>query len=94
MTPATWNVYMVMEDGESRIFAAPSMARAVEAAWQQNLAHLSADKGRPLDDQEAHDERRQWEDAVLQSCTLVGELENVADLVQRSGNAKPLGEGT
>lgn len=87
--PATWNVYMVMEDGESRIFAAPSMARAVESAWQQNLAELVEDRqGEPFNEQEAYDARREWEDSVLESCTLVGELENVDDLIQRAANSK------
>jgi hypothetical protein len=88
----TWNVYMVMEDGESRIFAAPSMARAVESAWQKALADASEDRDGPFTEEEALAERRDWEDNVLQSCTLVGELENVDDLVQRASNAKPLPE--
>lgn len=76
----TTNVYMVMEDGESRIYAAPSMARAIEAAWQQNLADESEGRDAPFTEEEARAERREWEDTVLQSVTLVGELENVDDL--------------
>jgi hypothetical protein len=84
----TWNVYMVMEDGESRIYAAPNMARAIEAAWLNAFAEVSEDRGEPFTDEEAVAERREWEDSILQSVTLVGELEN-ADDIRRSAPPTP-----
>lgn len=83
-----WNIYIVTEDHEARVFAAPSMARAIEAAWQQVLRDTVEQKGAQLTEEEALAERREWEDSVLQSCTIVGELENVDDLIQRAANAK------
>lgn len=82
------NVYLVMEDGESRVFAASNMAAATEAAWQDALRDETERRGAPLNDAEALEERNEWEVDVLQSVTLVGELENYEDLLQRSANGK------
>src|SRR5262245_28601090 len=75
------NVYAILEDGEPRIFGAPNMSAAVEAAWADALKDETERAGRPLTDEEATNERKIWERDVLESVTLVGEIVNFDDLL-------------
>lgn len=82
------SVYMVMEGGESSVFAALNWKGAIDAAWARVLRQLTDSNGEPLGEAEADLERRQWEASELESVTLVGELDNVDDLFLAYRNAK------
>jgi len=76
------NVYQITEDGERRLFVAEHMARGIDAAFAQHLAenppgyHEVPAMGRGWKADEIAKEREHWEASILESCTLVGELEN------------------
>lgn len=73
------NIYAITEDNEVRLYAAPNMAAAIERSWQDTLVDETERRGEPLTEEQATEERADWEQNVLQSCTFVGDLENVGD---------------
>lgn len=70
------NAYVVQEEGEARVYAAPDMAGAVLAAWFDVLRDTAQELGRHPTEAEAQAERAKWEKESLQSVSLVGEIEN------------------
>ncbi len=66
------NAYLVTEDSEGVVWIATTMASALELAWARYvMEHLDID-----DHGTVADERQQYEQEILQSCELIGEVGN------------------
>lgn len=66
------NAYLVREDGEVKIWIATTMASALELAWDRYVEEQLD----PDDHGSVVDEREQYEQEILQSCELIGEVGN------------------
>lgn len=66
------NVYKIREDGEDRLFIAPTMADAIRAAEEvYRVTEFEIyGEGREYGDEE----RRDWQTNILEQCMLIGEL--------------------
>ena len=70
------NAYLVMEAGESRVYAAADFNGAILAAWFDVMADEVEARGSQYTEDEARAARATWEQEELQSVTLVGAIEN------------------
>lgn len=70
------NVYMIREDGEDKLWKAPTMYAAIKAAEdryvQEERARNAADHFYSMEEEW----RAVYGAKVMESCTLVGELAN------------------
>lgn len=67
----TINAYLVIEQGDHTVWIAPTMQRALELAW----CHYVKENEYPLDE-DLEGIREEYEQDVLESCSLLGEVGN------------------
>lgn len=65
-------VYQVQVDGDHECYVGRNMGEACEAAWREYCRLLELD----LEEVDVAKERQHFEEEILQSCTLIGELKN------------------
>ena len=66
------NAYLVIEDGEVKIWIAETMAKALQIAWDVHAKELEEYES----DSTPEEDRAEYEQDILQSCELMGEVGN------------------
>lgn len=86
------NIYAIIEDGETGLFAAETMVAGLERAFAKYERSETTVDATSVDDtepqtihapwtpEERKEERAHWEENILQSVALVGALSNPEDL--------------
>lgn len=74
------NIYLVQEDGEARCWQAYTMTEALALARSAYIEERREDEG---DAMNLSEELTFYEDSILESCALIGELVNIIDDKQK-----------